>query len=226
VDRSAGHPAVCPDGAGVAGEHADGAHLDHGGGEVGLERVRVVGVADDLRGGGLVGEERLVGAEQSPVSDNGGVVVGVKGVGRDGVHGHHPRRGLPLLLRALRRQRGDVAGVHAGVLPGVGARRVEAVAEGAAVRHADGVRARQCHHFRLGEPLGAEHLVQLRHVRRRRRQVPVRLLRHRHVAVSPPPRHLKTYVPARGRPGRRRRGRRRRRRRRSRPSRGGTWRCR
>jgi len=59
TDGPSGDSAVCPDLAAGSGEHADGAHLDHGRGEVALERGRVVGVGDDLHGRVLVAEQRL-----------------------------------------------------------------------------------------------------------------------------------------------------------------------
>jgi hypothetical protein len=189
-DRS-GDPAVGPDLAAAAGEHADGAHLHHGGGEVALERGRVVGVGDDLHGGVPVAEQRLVRGEQAAVGHDALVEALVEVVGGDVVHGHQR---VPA-LRALPRQLRHVGRVHGRVLPRRGARPRQPAAEGAAVRGPDGVRAGEDDHVPLRQALGAEDLRQLRNVGRRRRQVPVRVRRARHGAVPPPRRDL-VRVPA------------------------------
>jgi hypothetical protein len=186
-DDGSGDSAVGPDLAAGAGEHADGAHLDHGGGEVGLEGGRVVGVGDDLHGGVLVAEQRLVRGQQAAVGHDALVEALVEGVGGDVVHGHE----RVAALRALPRQLRHVRRVHGRVLP---ARRRgrprQPAAEGAAVRGADGVRARQDDHLLLRQALGAEDLRELRDVGRRRRQVAVGVRRARHGPVPPPRRHL------------------------------------
>uniref|UniRef100_A0A8R7K0I0 Uncharacterized protein n=1 Tax=Triticum urartu TaxID=4572 RepID=A0A8R7K0I0_TRIUA len=191
MDRSY-DSAVGPDLAAAAGERADVPHLDHGSGEVALEGGRVVGVGDHLHGGVPVAEQRLVGGEQAPVGHDALVEPFVEGVGGDGVHGHQrPRRsGRAALLRQLR----HVAGVHGRVLRRRG-RRLQAAAEGAAVRAADGVRAGQGHQVLLAEPLGGEDLGELVHVGGRGRQVAARVLRPRHAPVPPPRGHL-VRVPA------------------------------
>ena len=195
---ASGDPAVCPDLAAAAGEHADGAHLDHGGGEVALEGGGVVGVGDHLDGGVLVAEQRLVGGEQAAVVHDALEEALVEGVGGDGVHGHErAAAGGAAALRALLCQLRHVRRVHGRVLPAAGrrARPVQAAAERAAVRRADGVRPGQRHHLPLAQPLRREHLRQLAHARRRRRQVAAGVRRPRHAPVPPPRRHL-VRVPA------------------------------
>lgn len=132
-------PAVLPDLALVAGEHADAAHLADGVLEL-PEEVVLVGEAVDERGGAAVGEQRGVGGEEAPAELEVDEVVGVEPGGAPGVHGH---RGGVVRRRPARRP--QLRGVG-GVQRRVGRRRggagevEEAGAEEVAVAHADGVR--------------------------------------------------------------------------------------
>lgn len=125
------NPAVCADLAVAAGEHLDGAHLDHGLAELGGEEVHVVGVLRHERGGGVVGGERLVGGEDAAAGEEVLVVAGVERVLAAVVHGH--RVGAP--LRATPRQPRRHRRVQRRVLPRAGVVPVQPRAERAAMRH-------------------------------------------------------------------------------------------
>jgi hypothetical protein len=183
--------ALLPDLALAAGEHADGAHLDHGRGEVGEELVPVGtrGVAEHVGAGGRVGEQLGVGVEEAPALGHVGVVAQVEGPEAAGVHLH--QRGVVVQAGALGAEARHVRPVQlrVGVAGVVQAREVvEAVREGEAMRRrADGVAGRQHRQVPGVQALGAEKLGQLREVARGRRQL-VGLVGDGHPAVPPPQR--------------------------------------
>nr|ACR36030.1 unknown [Zea mays] len=182
--------ALLPDLALAAGEHADGAHLDHGRGEVGEELVPVGarGVAEHVGAGGRVGEQLGVGVEEAPALGHVGVVAQVEGAEAAGVH--LDQGGVVVQAGALGAEARHVRAVQlrVGVAGVVQAREVvEAVGEGEAVRRADGVAGRQHRQVPGVQALGAEQLGQLREVARGRRQL-VGLVGDGHPAVPPPQR--------------------------------------
>jgi hypothetical protein len=145
--------ADCPDLAGVALEHADRPELGHHLREPLQEGVGVGRVVGDVARRGGVRGGLLVHLQEAPVAHELRVVGVVDGEGRDGVEEGHGVVGR----RRLVGEAADADHVAAEALVhGAVVRPGEAVAEGGAVRGADGVGAEEEDGLVGGEALGGE----------------------------------------------------------------------
>lgn len=131
-------PALLPDLSISPGKRRDVAHLDHGLHEVLEEDVLVGGIElDKVRGGGVAGEEHLVGGEQATVCEDVLVVLVVELEWRDGVEEEEVL--VAAGARAAEAQRRRVGRVQGEVREAVARLVVQALAEARAPGVADGV---------------------------------------------------------------------------------------